>query len=357
MHRCIILIKKVLYMKSEKAEKSDRSIIDAKDIRWTVKVFLITVFSVFFLAILAYTLAFLSPEPEPASEVVSEVIMSTATAATSKVEVTSVYINPMWAIFFFNSLAACCAVIGTGLFMLVHKLLLRDIEIRPTNRYYASISIFMEKTMMHLYRILIRISSKLDPDMLQIKNGNNEKTGTIWQYCGYGKYEYRMFSYILPFIVPLLILLVNGTIMGTLLAYFTFNGALTGFELFGEKGIIPGLFYNVVYFFISIMPHGIIEIPVLLIAAAVGHHFASIQAHDVINKGLFNRDNIEKLKEDYESIEEKTKAYLFSAKTWKMVVFILLALLVAAYIETYVTLGIVDRVMLQIDIILEPFLS
>jgi uncharacterized membrane protein SpoIIM required for sporulation len=40
-----------------------------------------------------------------------------------------------------------------------------------------------------------------------------------------------------------------------------------------------------------------------------------------------------------------------------MVVLIVLTLLLAAYIETYVTLGIVDKVMMIIDGSLEPFLS
>jgi uncharacterized membrane protein SpoIIM required for sporulation len=203
----------------------------------------------------------------------------------------------------------------------------------------------------------MRIASALDPDMLEIKSENNEKVDTIWQYCGYGKYEYRMFSYMLPYTVPLLILLVNGTIMGILLAYFTFNGALTGFELFGEKGIVLGLFYNVVYFFISIIPHGIIEIPALLVAAAVGYHFAHIQAQDVIKNKLFTEDEIESLLKDTEYIFETTKEYLFLSYTWKMAALIVLTLLLAAYIETYVTLGIVDKVMGSIDGILEPYLA
>ena len=326
--------------------------IGAKDIVWTCKVFLLSAFSAFILAMIAYILAFALAEPEP----VSEVIMSTASAATSKVAVTSNYINPMWAIFFFNSLAACCAVIGTGLFMMVHRLLIGDIAMRPKNRHYAGLSIMMEKTMMPFYRALIRIAAAFDPDMSQIKNENDDRAGTIWQYCGYGKYEYRMFSYILPYTVPLLILIVNGMLMGILLAFFTFNGAVTGFELFGDKGIVLGLLYNVVYFFISIIPHGIIEIPAILVAAAVGYHFAYIQAHDVIKCDFFTGDGTESLLKDTGYIFETTKEYLLSSYTWKMMVLIVLTLLLAAYIETYVTLGIVDKVMMAIDGNLEPFL-
>jgi uncharacterized membrane protein SpoIIM required for sporulation len=344
---------KVLEMRNQEKRNINRFSISAKDILWTCRVFLSSVFFAFFLAIIAYILTFVFAEPEP----VSEVIMNTASAATSKVEVTSNYINPMWAIFFFNSLAACCAVIGTGLFMMVHKLLIGDIAMRPKSRHYASLSILMEKTMMPVYHLLIRVASTLDPDMSQIKNENNEKEDTIWQYCGYGKYEYRMFSYILPYTVPLLILVVNGMLMGILLAFFTFNGALTGFELLGTKGVVLGLFYNVAYFFISIIPHGIIEIPIILVAAAVGYHFANIQAHNVIKNNLFSGDEVESILSDTGSVFETTKEYLLSAYTWKMVVLIILTLLFAAYIETYVTLGIVDKVMMIIDANLKPFLA
>ncbi|MDK2826800.1 MAG: hypothetical protein PWQ44_1980 [Methanolobus sp.] len=338
-------------MRNGEGQNINRFNIGTKDIVWTCRVFILSVFCAFILAIIAYILTFVFAEPEP----VSEVIMSTASAATSKVEVTSNYINPMWAIFFFNGLAACCAVIGTGLFMIVHKLLIGDIAMRPRNRHYASLSILMEKTMMPVYRLLIGIASALDPDMSQIKNENNEKADTIWQYCGYGKYEYRMFSYMLPYTVPLMILIVNGMLMGILLAFFTFNGAITGFELFRTKGILLGVFYNVVYFFISIIPHGIIEIPTILVAAAIGYHFAYIQAHDVIKNKLFTGDDIESLLTDSRYIFETTKEYLLSAYMWKMVVLIIVALLIAAYIETYVTLGIVDKVMMTIDGNIEPF--
>jgi uncharacterized membrane protein SpoIIM required for sporulation len=158
-----------------------------------------------------------------------------------------------------------------------------------------------------------------------------------------------MFAYMMPYIVPLMILMVNGFLMGILLAFFTFNGAVTGFQLFGMKGILIGLFYNVIYFFISIVPHGIIEIPAILVAAALGYRFAYIQAHNVIDKELFNGNDIESLKEDSAYILASSKDYIRSEYTWKMLGIIILTLLVAAYVETYVTLGIVDRVMQMID--------
>ncbi len=337
---------------AEDTKKVDMTI-GPGDLEWTIKVFMVSATSAFFLGMLAYILTFLFAEPEP----VSKAIVSTASAATSKVTVTSNYIDPMWAIFIFNSIAGACAVIGTGLFMMVHQLLINDIAMRPRNRIYAGLSVLMEKAMMPVYRALIGIAGMLDRNFPFMEKSGHKKIGTIWQYCGYGKDEYRMFSYMLPYTVPLLILMVNGILIGILLAFFTFNGAMTGFQLFGTKGIAIGLFYNVVYFFISIVPHGIIEIPMILVAAAVGYRFAYTQAHDVIENDLFIGDDIASLKNDVSKVNDSVKAYLLSSYTWKMLAMIVMTLLVAAYIETYVTLGVVDRVMTVLDSNLESLMA
>ncbi len=315
------------------------------DLKWSARIFMISVLFAFTISIFAYILMLLFAEPEP----LSEVIINTASAATAKVTVTSNYINPIWAIFIFNSIAASCAIIGTGLFMLVHRVLISDIDIRPKHQLYARFSLFFEKMIMPLNALLIKITGMLDKDFSSIKRKSEKKEGTIWQYCAYGKDEYRMFAYMMPYIVPLMILMVNGFLMGILLAFFTFNGAMTGFQLFGMKGILIGLFYNVIYFFISIVPHGIIEIPAILVAAALEYRFAQIQAHNVIDKELFNANDIESLKEDSAYILASSKDYICSKYTWKMLGIIIVTLLVAAYIETYVTLGIVDRVMQMLD--------
>ncbi|WP_340819904.1 stage II sporulation protein M [Methanolobus sp. WCC4] len=327
--------------------------IGMKDIRWTIRVFLLSAIIAFFLSIVAYILTLAFAEPEP----VSEVIMSTASAATAKVEVTSNYIDPMWSIFIFNSIAATCAVIGTGLFMMVHTLLIADIAMRPKHRIYSRFSIIFEIAMKPLYTLLIKITALVDRDFSLIGKSEDKVEGTIWEYCGYGKDEYRMFSYMLPYTVPLLILMVNGALMGILLAFFVFNGAMTGFELFGTKGIFIGLLYNAVYFFISIIPHGIIEIPVILVAAALGYRFAYSQAHDVIDKELFDRNDIIGLKEDAAYTSAAAREYILSGYTWKMLAIIILILLIAAYIETDITLKVVDHVMAVLDGYLEPLLA
>ncbi|WP_319506113.1 stage II sporulation protein M [uncultured Methanolobus sp.] len=332
-------------MKDIENGNRDRFKISSKDVKWSVSVFMLSAISAFVFGIVAYILMLAFAEPEP----VSEVIISTASAATAKVVVTSNYISPMWAIFIFNSIAASCAVIGTGLFMMVHQMLISDISIRPKYRLYARFSVLFEKIIMPVNRLLIEITNLVDRDFSSIGRSGQDKKGTIWQYCGYGKDEYRMFAYMIPYTVPLLILIVNGFLMGILFAFFTFNGAMTGFQLFGMEGIAIGILYNVIYFFISIVPHGIIEIPIILVAAALGYRFAYIQAHDVTDKELFNGNDIEILKKDASYIFGTTKEYILSGYTWKMLGIIILTLLVAAYIETYMTLGIVEKVMQVLD--------
>ena len=340
-------------MKDIENGNRDRFNISLKDVKWSVRVFMLSAISAFVFGIVAYILMLAFAEPEP----VSEVIINTASAATAKVVVTSDYISPMWAIFIFNSIAASCAVIGTGLFMIVHQMLVSDINIRPKHRLYARFSILFEMIIMPANRLLIKITNLVDRDFSSIGRSDQDKKGTIWEYCGYGKDEYRMFAYMIPYTVPLLILMVNGFLMGILFAFFTFNGAMTGFQLFGMEGITIGVFYNVIYFFISIVPHGIIEIPIILVAAALGYRFAHIQAHDVIDKELFNGNDIESLKKDASYIFDTTKGYILSRYTWKMMGIIILSLLVAAYIETYVTLGIVEKVMQVLDGYVEVLLS
>ncbi|WP_407355220.1 stage II sporulation protein M [Methanolobus sp. WCC5] len=323
------------------------------DVKWSAKVFILSVAVSFSVAIIAYILMFTFAQPEP----VSEVIMNTASAATAKVTISANYMSLFWAIFIFNSIAASFAVIGTGFFNMLHRILISDIGMRPKHHLYASFSIVFEKAMMPVFRALTAITSILDRDFSTLERSREEKKGTIWQYCGYGKNEYRDFAFMLPYTVPLMIVIVNGCLMGILLAFFTFNGALTGFQLFGLKGTAIGLMYNVIYFFVAIVPHGIIEIPALLIAAAIGYRFAYLQSHDVIGKKLFNGNDIQSLQEDAGYTYTMAKDYILSGYTWKMLCCIILTLLVAAYIETYVTLEIADLVMLALDNSLETFLT
>ncbi|MCQ6963857.1 stage II sporulation protein M [Methanolobus chelungpuianus] len=310
---------------------------------WSAKTFALSVLTAFIISMLLYALMLITSEPAP----VDEIIVSAASAATSKVTVAAEYISPMWAIFIFNSIAALMASLGTGLFMFIHPLLISDIRMRADHGRYASVSIGFERMLVPGNRLLQKLAHRMDAGF-PYTDADTPKVG-FWEYCGYSREDYRMLAYMLPFTIPFLIMIVNGLLMGILLAFFVFNGSLTGFHIFGPKGIFLGAFYNLTYFVISILPHGIIEIPALLLAAALGYRLARIQSSDIVHKGLFLGNSYGELKADVVLVLDTVKRYMLSGYLWKMSAIMILMLLFAAYVETYVTLRIVERTMLGLD--------
>ena len=110
-----------------------------------------------------------------------------------------------------------------------------------------------------------------------------------------------------------------------------FAGIIPFFSVF-TNGLILGIFAQVVseeiswtFFFLGIMPHGIIEIPVLVVSSAIG-----IRIGKVAVWRLFSRK---------ESLKEEL------AKALKFFVLILIPLLfLAALIEAFVTTAILGMV-------------
>lgn len=318
--------------------------ISKNDIIWSVRTFVISALVAFMLSILLYATTFILTEPT----FVDEAIISTATAATAKVAVTAKYISPLWALFIFNSIAALCASIGTPLFLLVHPMMLADIRFRETHSKYASIFIAFERLLMPLNRLLEKIVHRIDEKFPYSEKDTSEKEG-IWEYSGYTQAEYRMFAYMLPYTIPIMIVLVNGILMGILLAFFVFNGALDGYEMGGLKVVALGIGYTIIYFTISIIPHGIIEIPAILIAASLGYNFASTHATRVIDKGLFYGNTYESVKKDIDEVLADIRLYFSSGHVWKISATVVLMLLLAAHIEANITQDIVDNVMLWLE--------
>jgi stage II sporulation protein M len=114
-----------------------------------------------------------------------------------------------------------------------------------------------------------------------------------------------IFSGVFIGIFPIFFLLINGMVLGFVLAET--ESYLSSAELF-VKGILP---------------HGIIELPVIIIAAAYGIRFGAV----VLGK-LFRRRR--------EHSEEKS-VRAFLQETWPLSLFIVAALFVAALIEATIT--------------------
>ena len=337
---------------------NNRFRIDIKDFLWSVKLFTASAIVACMLSIALYVVMTIFAEPQP----VSTAIAATASAAMAKVEVGARYISPMWSIFMFNTIAIFTASFGTGFFSYIHNVFSGEFSFRSKHRIYAAISIKIDKLFTVFYRHIRHIASIFDPRFSEIKINVEERTGehtysdeetsSVWDLCGYTRDDYRMFAYILPYTVPVLILLVNGMLLGVLLAFFIFNGAMSGYEIMGLQGIVVGIFYTLSYFVFSILPHGIIELPVLFLAASLGYRFAYVQSKAVVDEGFFLDDDIESINRDVSRINSITAVYLKSGYLWGVFGVAVGLLLVAAYIEIYVTPEILECVMGVVESVL-----
>jgi hypothetical protein len=318
---------------------------------WSTRLFVASATLACLFSIAVYLIMVICAEPEP----VSEVIAATAVAATAKVEVGARYVSPMWSIFVFNTIAAFTASFGTGVFSYVHNVLGSELELRTKHRRYANISIKFDRAFTVLYKLIRRVAPLCDSRFSRFEKQINpsETPLSVWQSCGYTKDDYRMFAYLLPYTVPVLVLVVNGILTGILLAYFVFNGALGGYEILGLKGIAVGLFYNLSYFVVSILPHGIIELPVLFFAAAIGYRFAVVQSDAVLNDALFEGDDIGGVNRDVSRINSITGKYLRSRYLRTVFAAVVVLLLQAAYIEVYVTPVVMEDAMLAVERVLD----
>ena len=325
---------------------------------WSVKLFAASAIVACILSIAVYVVMTIFAEPQP----VSTAIAATATAAMAKVEVGARYISPMWSIFVFNTIAIFAASFGTGFFSYIHNIFSGEFSFRSKHRIYAAVSIKIDKMFTVFYRHIRRIASMLDSDFSRIKIDtkiiieehahSDESTSSVWDFCGYTKDDYRMFAYILPYTVPVLMLMVNGMLLGILLAFFVFNGAFSGYEVMGIQGMVIGFFYTLSYFVFSILPHGIIELPVLFLAASLGYRFAYVQSKAVADEGFFMGEDMDSVKMDVLRINSITAEYLKSRYLWSMFGLATGLLLVSAYVEIYVTPVVLESVMGMVEMVL-----
>lgn len=318
---------------------------------WSARLFVASATLACLLGIAVYLIMVIFAEPEP----VSSAITATAAAATAKVEVGARYISPMWSIFVFNTIAVFTASFGTGLFSYVHNALCSELRLRSKYRIYAAVSIRIDQVFTVFYKLIRRVATLCNPRFSRFEKQlhPSETPSSVWCLCGYTKDDYRMFACILPYTVPVLVLVVNGMLTGILLAFFVFNGALEGYGILGLKGIAVGVFYTLSYFVVSILPHGIIELPVLFFAAAIGYRFAFVQSDAVLNDVLFDGDDIESVNRDVSRINSLAGKYFRSRFLWAVFAMAVMLLLVAAYIEVYVTPQVVEDVMFGVERMLD----
>lgn len=299
---------------------------------WSVRMFLLSATLAFSVVILVYAaVIFFSQTPTPINQAVS----GTTNSALAKVEVGARYVGLTASIFLFNSIAAVTGSAGAALIVFVHRMLLSDLDLRKKYRIYATFSKKMESSGKPFSRFL----KHLFPSVFSnIPDGEvEEKDNSIWNYYGYNRQQYAMFASMLPYAPPFLVSAANGVLAGFLLAFIVANGSIEGMQLYGSTGMFTGALAGLTYFMAFILPHGIIEIPALFLAAALGYVFASRQADVVKRDSLFSGDYTEDLERDIKKTEECAFAYLKSTYFRKIILVSICLLLIASYIETEVT--------------------
>ncbi len=327
-------------------KKTSRFSIGYLEFLWTAKMFVGFAVISFLFSTLVYMVMVVFAQPEP----VNHVIATTAETAMTKVEVTTGYIPLMWSIFIHNTVAVLTACAGTGVFLYMHSLMIGELGIRKQHSTYSNISSRIERLLWPVYRLIHYTVSRFNTSVSEIdREVSSTDEGSIWDLCGYTKNEYRTFSWIMPYTVPALVIIVNAVLIGILFAFLNFNSALIAYQSIGNPGIIAGILYSWVYFTVSVLPHGIIEIPVILFSAAIGYRFARIQSGMITDNDLFTDDDMDELKNDVEKINSVTREYLSSGYLRKFCLISIILLLIAAYIEINITPLIMERSMQAIE--------
>ncbi|MCM3208430.1 stage II sporulation protein M [Paenibacillus illinoisensis] len=113
-------------------------------------------------------------------------------------------------------------------------------------------------------------------------------------------------------ILPVIFLVINGMVIGFLVHITTDNGA-SFFDI-----VVKGL-----------LPHGIIEIPVIIIACAFGLKFGGLASRSLIELGSAKRQGLGK---QWETFLKRT----LTASCW-----VIILLFIAAIIESTITFSIV----------------
>lgn len=308
--------------------------ITKREVCWSVKLFTIAVLISCFLSMFFYILSLVSSS----SESVDMAITSTTSMAMQKVDSAAKHLDLIWSIFLFNSLAVVTTSIGPGILSYLQNISVAELKLRARNKKYTTISVKLEKLFRLLTLFIKDILQKLDPDVSRLRAQDySEKAGSIWKRANYSKENFRLLAYVIPYLIPVITLTMNGMLLGITLSFFVFNGALSFYGFTGYQGVIPGMLFSIAYFLAYILPHGIIELPVIIIAAALGYKFARTYSDKILNDKLLLSDEIEIIEKDLKTINDIAAVYIRSRYLWAMVSIMLTFLWIAAWIEANIT--------------------
>ncbi len=150
--------------------------------------------------------------------------------------------------------------------------------------------------------ILVKYTMKRDEEPY---TRESKATNFLHRLIGEGNETYKEHS-LLAFLLPLAVVFVNGAILGL----FSVSQSMVWKEF--------------VVFVAYILPHGIIEIPAVILAATIGYYHA-VKLDGLLDKGEISR------------FFRAADQLLRSRRSWGMFSVVVIMILSAAAIETYVT--------------------
>jgi hypothetical protein len=315
-----------------------------KEFSWALKLFMISIGLTFVLWLGLFvlsTLVFHSPEPVASTTVgVISLVMERVVMLEGRMG--------LWmAIFVLNTFATVVASMSSALLLLILPLQVNDIKSRMTHQRYEKIAKIIDKLIYALWKPFLLIFKRLDRGFAKSykEDPPSSQFHGFWRYCGYSGIGFRNIFYVFPFVIPALTAIINGIIIGMVLAVNIFMGAYDGFLAAGLHGFTVGALLNFLYFLSVIMPHGIIELLAVLMAIALGQSFASMYSQEISEHGLLLAHRLEEFENELTYLVTLTKQFLKSRRILKALTVIICLLFLSAYIEVHITPNIAERVL------------
>jgi uncharacterized membrane protein SpoIIM required for sporulation len=287
------------------------------------------------------TLVFSSPEP----------VASTTTGVVSLVMERVVGLEEwvgLWmALFALNTCAAVVASTSSALLLLLLPLQVPDIQSRMAHPRYERFAKILDKLIYVLWTPCFHVFKRFDRGFAQryeVDPPSSQFQG-FWRLCGYSGIGFRNIFYVFPFVIPALTAIINGGLIGMVLAVNLAMGAYAGFLAAGVPGLAIGSFLNVLYFLSAILPHGILEVFAVFMAIAVGQGFAALYSNEIFERGLLIDHRLEAFDKDLKYLVTVTKQFLMSRRVLTTLAVIVGLLFLSAYIEAHITPTIVANVL------------
>jgi len=310
---------------------------------WALKLFLISAgltVGVWLVLFVLATLAFSSPEP----------VASTTTGVVSlvmeRVAGLEGWIGLWMALFALNTCAAVVASTSSALFLLLLPLQVPDIRYRMAHPRYEWFATILDRLIYAVWTPGFRVFAKLDRGFAQryAVDPPRAQFQGFWRVCGYSGIGFRNIFSVFPFVIPALTAVVNGSLIGIVLAVTLVMGGYTGFLAAGIPGLAIGSVLNLLYFFAAILPHGLLELFAVVMAIALGHSFATLYSNEIFERGLLMDHHLDVFDKDLQHLVAVTKQFLTSRRVLTTVAVIVGLLFLAAFIEAHVTPTIIAHV-------------